>query len=135
MKFADNNFVDCKSKPRILKLDDNLFIALYHCDMDDETVNTFVYQQVIISAVVNVRTALINHKYPSGINENEINPYQHIAIIQDGANGQIKCLENTVVDYCQENKLDITFCKFADGTSLTESPNDKGVMHASLHRY
>ena len=40
-----------------------------------------------------------------------------------------------MVAHCEENNLDITFCKYAAGTSLTESPNDKGVMHASLHRY
>ena len=65
----------------------------------------------------------------------EINPFQNIAIFQDGAAGQIKSIENTLIDYCQEHNLDVTFCKYAAGTSLSESPNNKGVMHASLHRY
>lgn len=132
IKFADYNFTNYTTQPKIYKLNTYLFIALYHYDMDDETVNSFIYKDIIIPTVCTKRMELINH---SQTQHTDDNPYKYIAIFQDGAIGQIRAIEHTLLQYCDDNNMNIIFGKYAAGTSLTESPNDHGIMHALLHKF
>lgn len=64
---------------------------------------------------------------------NEINPFQKIAIVQDGA-GQIQAIENTLLSYCDENHLQIIWGKYAAGASPTQSRNNKGTLCHPLQK-
>ena len=248
IKFADRSFINITERPEIYRLENNLWIALYHYLMDEEIINYYVYKEVIIPATCKVRETLMNHKTPdyTGINTNSTNhvsdeigendmisfdgeideigdfnshlfdeiedigmdsfnttiedtsevdtsiclvsdefadigsdsfnttieeddtlitqvsenvnninstptntsieinsqealtnsysEYRYIAILQDGAIPQINAIKNHLEPYCKEKNKDIIWGKYAAGTSLTQSPNDKGAMHVSLHR-
>ena len=51
----------------------------------------------------------------------------------DGALEYIKAIENNVNSKCMTKNYNILFCKYAAACNMTQSPNDKGFMHAILH--
>ena len=59
--------------------------------------------------------------------------YKYIAFCQDGANEQVKALENHLVDYGDNHDLDLVWVKYAGGASLTQSRNDVGKFHQIMH--
>jgi hypothetical protein len=61
------------------------------------------------------------------------NPYRWISINQNGANGQVKAIENSLHNMCAEANQNIIWGKFSAGASMTQTPNDKGAMHHTLH--
>ncbi len=133
VKFADRRLIQYSTSPHIMKLEDCLYIALYAYGMDEELLNESIYTEVIIPEVLKVRQGYLDD--PSNQVAEFQTRYQFIAVAQDGANGQIKAIENTLFPWTEENNMDILWVKYAGGASLSQSPNDKGMMHSTLHSH
>jgi hypothetical protein len=101
--------------------------------MNDELLNHHIYTKVIIPEVEEVRRKLLHDPWSIYPIDDANNPYQNIAIAQAGAAGQIKAIENSLHQICQDTNKKIIWAKYAAGASLSQSPNDKGVMHHTLH--
>ena len=129
IKFADKTFTEYFTEPFILRLEEHLYIVLYLYGMDDEIVNIYIYWNVILPEVIEVRRMKLEDEY--NIDKEK---FKEIAIAQDGALGQIRAIENFLQPRCAKDDLNIIWAKYAAGSSLCQSPNDKGVMHANLHK-
>jgi hypothetical protein len=131
IKFADRSLEQFSSTPRIFKLEEKLYICLYKYGMDEEILNRSIYMEVILPEVISVRNGHLTDQYNQSEEKQEL--FKYAAIAQDGAYGQIKAIETTLHPYTKENNLDIFWAKYAGGASLSQSPNDKGMMHSTLH--
>ena len=60
IKFADRNFEDLKLKPKIIILEPDLSILLYHPSMDEIQLNVWMFQICIIPQLELLRYALIS---------------------------------------------------------------------------
>jgi hypothetical protein len=98
--------------------------------MSEDTLNYWIYSEVIMPEVIDVRNRILNQSEQTEYAEK----FGQICIIQDGAYGQIQAIENKLIPWCKRHDYGITFAKYAAGCSLTQSPNDKGSMHSNLHR-
>ena len=119
--------------PKIIKVEEKTYVVLYHYGMNEEILNHHIYSTVIIKEVVEVRRKLLEDPLSRYTIDDPNNPYQYIAIAQDGATGQIKAIENSLHQLCEDENQKIIWAKYAAGASLSQSPNDKGVMHHTLH--
>lgn len=132
IKFKDNSFIEHAETPYIRKLDDGLYIALYHPSMKDETLNYHVYSKTIIPEVVARRDNYLTSYVPVENKEEYESRFKYIGIIQDGAYGQISSIESRLYNECKEKNYNIIFGKWAAGCSLIQAPNDCGNMHKAL---
>jgi hypothetical protein len=60
IKFADRNFEELKKKPKIIQLQPDLSIILYHPSMDEIELNNWMFQICIIPQLLRLRYALIS---------------------------------------------------------------------------
>lgn len=112
---------------------DKIYVAFYEHGMDEELLNFHIYSRVIIPEVIEVRRKLMENPFAAWAPTDDENPYRWISITQDGANGQVKAIENSLHNMCVEANHNIIWGKFSAGASMPQAPNDKGVMHHTLH--
>lgn len=135
IKFKDKNFVNYKLKPFIKKLQEGLFVALYHPSLKDEVLTAEIYKCTIIPEVVKKREEYLTEFAPANNVEGYKAQFKYITILQDGAYGQVSAIEKQLHKYCEENTFNILFAKWSAGCSMVQSPNDCGMMHRNLKSF
>lgn len=104
--------------------------------MREEDINYWIYAEVIVPEVLMVRERIFHQCTSIDISKHSeyFEKFGPICILQDGAHGQIQAIEKKLFQMCQDNDLLVLFAKYSAGCSMIQSPNDKGPMHANLHR-
>ncbi len=59
IKFCDNTFVDLKTEPLVILLEDGRYLMLYHPSMKEETICIFQYKLCIIPCAIKVREKIL----------------------------------------------------------------------------
>ena len=137
IKFSAHGIATFQNKPLIFKLDDRLYVCLYHHGLADEIVERYVYEACIIKETVQRRNALIKQQQDglqevlllqnAGIIESSSSPMDEAIILAcDGACGQIKAIEDVLYSYCLQKRHNILWCNM-------QSSNNNGHCHSLLH--
>ncbi|KAJ1402090.1 hypothetical protein B484DRAFT_405509 [Ochromonadaceae sp. CCMP2298] len=151
LKFADRDFTQFAEKPFKVCMDehsdaDRMFIMLYQYGIEDAKVEEAMYRKCILP----------EQQQPEGEDEEVEGQDEHemeavlpevqeegaegpqrfrncAAMFCDGAFGQIAALRLAVSRQIETKLMVILLGKYAGGCSITQSGNNNGQMHLTLH--
>ncbi len=152
VKFADRLFTQWSKKPKIIRIEQGLWLCLYQYGIDGVTLAKHIYAKAIIPEAIAHREQVLQ-KSLSGLyqpimsscsdNAEDLTTdvvdtvavrarYKYMCLASDGAYDQINAMIEWLIERSERLQLDILQMKYAGGCSMVQQVNDVGKMHQIL---